>query len=319
MQSKSWLKSLHSEANMIYVQGHRGARGVMPENTLEGFEYALSLGVQSLELDVLMTQDNILVATHNNYLHPDTTRNSAGAWIQSDQLSVHNLTWQQLKDFNVGACRPTSEYQQRFNNQRSLQKAAIPALADLFQLLQRPENKSAWLNIEIKSDPINLGHTASVSLYVMRLIEVIEQFCMQQRVVVQSFDWNLCLEMQRVAPHIATSYLTSVGPEDAYGNNNIYPDSVWMGPLANAHLQSSLPEVIANAGGKMWAPYFDNLTSEEMTIARQLGLITYAWTVNELDDVDAMIAIGVDGIITDYPLIVLEHLRAQGKAAALIA
>ena len=319
MHSDSLLKAFHTQPDMIYVQGHRGARGVLPENTLESFEYALSLGIQSLELDVLMTQDNILVATHNSALHPDTTRHLSGEWVNEDAFQIRNLTLQELQDFNVGACRPESNYQRRFKDQQSLNFAAIPALTDVFQLLLLPENISAWLNIEIKSDPTKFYQTAPVALVVQQLTDAIEAFGLQKRVVVQSFDWNLCLEMQRVAPHIATSYLTSVGPEDEYGNNNIYPDSVWMGPLANAHLHSSLPEVIVNAGGKMWAPYFDNLTSEEMTMARQLGLITYAWTVNELDDVDAMIALGVDGIITDYPLMVLEHLRAQGKAAALIA
>ncbi|MGB0447309.1 MAG: glycerophosphodiester phosphodiesterase family protein, partial [Pseudomonadales bacterium] len=105
MHSDSLLKALHTQPDMIYVQGHRGARGVLPENTLESFEYALSLGIQSLELDVLMTQDNILVATHNSALHPDTTRHLSGEWVNEDAFQIRNLTLQELQDFNVGACR----------------------------------------------------------------------------------------------------------------------------------------------------------------------------------------------------------------------
>ena len=318
MDGRSFLHSAHAETDMVYVQGHRGARGVLPENTLPGFAYALSLGIHSLELDVLLTRDNIIVATHNTSLHPDTTRTRSGEWVGADAFEIRNLTLEQLQSFNVGSCRSGSTYQQRFNEQRSLDFAAIPALTDVFKLLLEPQHKLAWLNIEVKSDPINPEIATPIKVIAKQLADSIKEFGLERRVSVQSFDWNLCLEMQRLAPHITTSYLTSVGPEDQYGSNNIYPNSPWMGPLANAHLESSLPEVIAKSGGKMWAPYFDNLTKADMDIARNLGLITYVWTVNDLADVDRMIDLGVYGIISDYPLEVLTHLHAQGRAASLL-
>ena len=318
MYSDSFLHGAHSDTGMIYVQGHRGARGVLPENTLQGIEYALSLGVQSIEMDVLATRDDIIVVTHNTSLHPDTTRTMSGEWVDADTFRVRDLTLKQLQDFNVGACRSGSGYKKRFADQRNLDFAAIPALTDVFELLVQPRYDLAWLNIEVKSDPINPEKTAPIKVLVQQLIDDIRAFRLERRVAVQSFDWNVCLEMQRLAPQMTTSYLSSVGPEDQYGSNNIYPDSPWMGPLANAHLESSLPEIIAKAGGKMWAPYFGNLTKTDMGLARSLGLITYVWTVNELADIDRMTALGVHGVISDYPLKVLEYLYSQGLAASFL-
>ncbi len=105
MYSDSFLHGAHSDTGMIYVQGHRGARGVLPENTLQGIEYALSLGVQSIEMDVLATRDDIIVVTHNTSLHPDTTRTMSGEWVDAHTFRVRDLTMKQLQDFNVGACR----------------------------------------------------------------------------------------------------------------------------------------------------------------------------------------------------------------------
>lgn len=315
-----FLDALRSRPGVIHVQGHRGARGDLPENTLPGFEYALNAGAKSLELDVLVSLDGVIVTTHNAALHPDSTRNSAGEWISTDEpFWVRDLTLAQLQSFNIGRIQAGSAYQKRFHQQRSLNSGTIPTLLEVFNLLNRPEYLPAWLNIEVKSDPLNPGNTAPLPDLMQQLWGEIRASGMERRISVQSFDWNVCFEIQRVAPRIATSYLSSVGPGGKDTGNNIYPDSPWMGPFASAFPDRSLPEIISEAGGKIWTPYFDNLSKRDVDFARDLGLITYAWTVNETADFDRMIDLGVDGFITDYPAHACEHLRSRGLAPSLPA
>jgi len=317
MSDWSFLNAVRSRPGIIHVQGHRGARGELPENTLEGFESALSAGIQALELDLFVTSDGEIVVTHNPTLHRDTTRNASGEWISNDDLRVRELTLAELQSFDVGQSRYGSEYQKRFNEQRALDCAVIPTLMDFFNLMNRPEYLAVWLNIEVKSDPLNPSKTAPISELVQQLWASIREFGMERRVSVQSFDWNVCLEFQRAAPNIATSYLSRVGPMGENTGNNIYSGSQWMGPFANALSDSSLPEVILDAGGKIWAPYFGDLTKEDVDLARDIGLITFAWTVNEIADFDRMIGMGIDGIITDYPARACKHLFSSGLAPSL--
>lgn len=314
----SFLDAVRSRPGIIHIQGHRGARGELPENTLEGFKSALSTGAQALELDILVTRDGHIVVTHNQTLHTDTTRNAAGDWITADTLNVRELTLKELQSFDIGRSRNGSDYQKRFNTQRTLESAVIPTLQNVFDLMNRPENLAVWLSIEVKSDPLNPGKTAPIPELVQQLWASIFNSGMERRVSVQSFDWNVCLEFQQAAPSIATSYLTSVGPVGENTGNNIYPGSPWMGPFANALSDSSLPEVILEVGGKIWAPYFGNLTKKDVDVARDIGLITVAWTVNEISDFDRMIGLGVDCIITDYPLRACKHLRSSGLAPSAI-
>ncbi len=313
-----FLDAVRSRPGIIHVQGHRGARGDLPENTLEGFRSALSTGIQSLELDIFVTSDGEIVITHNPTLHLDTTRNAAGNWITADNIKVRDLTLTELQSFNVGQSRNGSGHQKRFSQQRALECAVIPTLVDFFTLMNHPEYLSVWLNIEVKSNPLNAGETAPIPELVQQLWAGIRNAGMERRVSVQSFDWNVCLEFQRAAPNIATSYLSRVGPLDQNAGNTIYPGSPWMGPFANALRDRSLPELILEAGGKIWAPHFSNLTKKDVDVAREIGLVTFAWTVNEIADFDRMIGLGVDSIITDYPARACEHLRSSGLAPYLL-
>lgn len=306
-----FLDALRRHPGIIHVQGHRGARGALPENTLQGFEYALATGIQSLELDVLVTRDDQIVVTHNPRLHPDTTRDHNGQWITTQEARIRQLSLSELQKFDVGSGRPGSAYLQRFNRQRALGRAIVPTLLDVFDLANRPAHKSVWLNIEVKSNPFRPEETAAVPDLVEQLCGSIRKYGLERRASVQSFDWNVCIETQIVAPEIATSYLTSVGPAGKDTGNNIYPGSPWMGSAAHASSEKPLPALIKETGGKIWAAYFGNLTKEDVEIARDLGLITYAWTVNDVAGFDRMIELGVDGIITDCPAEACAHLRSR--------
>src|SRR4051812_45929932 len=92
------------------LQGHRGARGLAPENTLAGFERALAIGVTTLELDTAVTRDGVVVVSHDSLLNPDLTRDAAGGWIAAPGQSLHSLTLAELRRYDVGRLRPATAY-----------------------------------------------------------------------------------------------------------------------------------------------------------------------------------------------------------------
>src|SRR5579872_4555556 len=115
----------------IDLQGHRGARGLYPENTLAGFAGALAIGVDALELDVAMTADDVVVVTHDPTLNPDITRTSDGAWLTQRGPRIRSLRIDDLAHYDVGRIRPGSSYAALFPDQAPHDGARIPALSDV--------------------------------------------------------------------------------------------------------------------------------------------------------------------------------------------
>ena len=134
-------------------QGHRGARGLAPENTLAGFEAALAIGVTTLEMDVGMTRDGVVVVYHDRRLNPDLTRGPGSAWIEPPTPALFELTFADLARYDVGRVRPDSKTAQRFPDQRSLDGIAIPALADVLARTEALTGGKIRYNVEVKTAP----------------------------------------------------------------------------------------------------------------------------------------------------------------------
>lgn len=311
----SHLDVLRRQANVLHVQGHRGARGMFPENTLDGIEYALKAGTGVIEIDILATSDGEIVVSHNAHLHPDTTQNKAGDWLAHQDVALRDLTLAELQTFQIGHTRDGSHYRQRFPEQCALDNAQVPTLRDVMRLMSRPEYLSSWLIIEVKSDPFDPGAIGPMSHFVARLDALMRDSNMERRSVVQSFDWNFCLEMQKHSPDCAISCLSRVGPQGTDSVSNIHPDSRWIGSMAHALDTQSLPEIIHQIGGQIWAPYHADTCKEDVETAHQLGLLVIVWTVNDNESAQRMIDCDVDGIITDYPVQISQYLHSQGLLA----
>ena len=264
----------------IDVQGHRGARGHAPENTLRGFERALAIGVATLELDVGVTSDGVVVIHHDRRLNPDLARGLDGEWIRPPGPAIHALSYKDLRRFDVGRLRPGSEYARRFAHQQPYDGTPIPRLADLFVLAG---NTRVRFNIETKLSPDAPQETLAPAPFARALIAEVRKAGMEARTTIQSFDWRTLEVVEREAPEIATAYLT--------GRHN------------------SDPALVHVAGGKTWSPDFSTLDENIVEKARKLGLRIIPWTVNEPDDIARMIELRVDGIISDYPDRVLELLK----------
>jgi glycerophosphoryl diester phosphodiesterase len=114
---------LTSSALAFDLVGHRGARGLAPENTLPGFARALSLGVTTLELDTAITKDGVIVISHDPALNPDITRDRNGKWLGKFGPGIHSLTFDELQQYDVGRLKPNTDYAKLFPEQRPVDRA----------------------------------------------------------------------------------------------------------------------------------------------------------------------------------------------------
>jgi glycerophosphoryl diester phosphodiesterase len=285
------LTLLATAAAAFDLQGHRGARGLLPENTLASFQRALQEGADTLELDVMLTADGMPVVSHDPALHPDLTRDAAGRWLDATGPLIRSLTLAQLQGYDVGRVKPGSKTARDFPQQQPADGQRIPTLAAVLAL-GTPQTR---YNIEIKLDPRVPEQFASAEALVAAVVKAVADANVGPRVLIQSFNWNVLQRSQQVAPALATSYLTIQRP-----NANTVAGPDWMAGFSLA-AQGSVPKMVKAAGGRWWAPNFRDLTAESVREAQALGLKVAVWTVNETADMQQMLALGVDALITDYP------------------
>ncbi|GAB4360265.1 MAG: glycerophosphodiester phosphodiesterase [Kiloniellaceae bacterium] len=284
------------------LQGHRGTRGLMPENSLPAFETALALGVTTLELDTVLTADGVVVVHHDRRLAPQRTRDAAGAWIAEDAPpALLDLSAAELAGYDIGRARPGSRVAQSFPEQAALDGVAIPTLATVLARAEALSGGAIRYNIETKIAPDSPADSADPKAFAAALIAVIRAAGVAERAAVQSFDWRSLQIVQRAAPEIATVYLTAEQDWlDTLGRGKAEP-SPWLGGLAIDWAQVTPPEAVARAGGAVWSPYYRDLTEPDLKQAQALGLRVVPWTVNDAAAMAALIDLGVDGLITDYP------------------
>lgn len=303
------LLAMTGVAQALDLQGHRGARGLLPENTLPAFAQALAIGVTTLELDTAISKDGVVVVGHDTTLNPDITRGSDGQWLTRSDIAIHSLTYGQLRQYDVGRIRPRTTYSLRFSTQQPVDGTPMPRLADVFALARRAGNHTVRFNIETKISPELPQQTLPPAEFARALIALVRTEKLESRVTIQSFDWRTLQVVQQEAPRIATVYLTA---QQSWMDNIRAGDaaSPWTAGFHVSRYAGSVPRMIKAAGGAVWSPYFGDVTRETVSEAQQLGLKVVVWTVNEARDITRMIDFGVDGIISDYPDR-LRHIAAE--------
>jgi len=276
-------------ASAFDLQGHRGARGLAPENTLDGFAAALAIGVTTLELDTGVTKDGVVVIHHDRRLNPDIARDPDGRWVEAPAPLIHELTFEQLRRYDVGRLRPGSKNAVEFPEQQPVDGARVPRLAELFDLVQKSGDASVRFNIETKISPQAPRETLAPEPFALALIAEIRKAGMESRTSIQSFDWRTLKVVEREAPAIATVYLTG------------------------RRREGSQPRAVHAAGGRIWSPNYQEMDSASVVEARALGLRVIPWTVNEPAAVERVLDLGLDGLITDFP----DRVRAQMQRRGL--
>ncbi|MGY3030855.1 glycerophosphoryl diester phosphodiesterase [Bradyrhizobium sp. USDA 4354] len=297
------------------LEAHRGGRALLPENTLPAFANSLSMGVDTLELDVGVTAEGEVILSHERGLNPDLARRPDGVYITPPGTPFVKLRLDEVRTYDVGQIRPDSAYAKQFPDQRSVPGTRIPTLKELFALVRKSGNTQVHFNIETKIDPNHPDEAPDPQAFVVKLLGVIETEGFSDRVMVQSFDWRTLLLVQQQAPNIPTVYLTlqrGSAPTVALDKA-----TSWTAGFSPADHGGSLPRTIKAAGGAIWSPHFGDVTAALVSEAHALGLRVVVWTVNKRDDMARMIELGVDGIISDRPDL-LRQIAGE-KAIALPA
>ena len=292
---------LAAPANAFDLQGHRGARGLAPENTLAAFETALAIGVTTLELDLAMTKDNVLVISHDRTLNPDHTRGPDGKFLEREGPAIRSLTLAEIQRHDVGRLKPGSAYAASFPEQRAVDGARIPALAELFDLVRRAGAGHVRFNIETKITPTSGAGTPDPETFAAAFATAVRAAGLTARVSMQSFDWRTLAALKHIAPEIERVCLTVEALNFDTVRRGEPGASPWLAGLNIDDVAGSVPRLVAAAGCATWSPLHRNAKPDDVAAAKALGLKVIPWTVNERADMERLIALGVNGIITDYP------------------
>ena len=257
-------------ADRVLVHGHRGARGVMPENTLPAFEYAIHEGVDVLELDLAVTRDNVLVVSHDSLLNPVICKDAPKG------TPIRTLTLAELKQYDCGALKNP-----QFPRQTPVPGTKIPTLDEVFDLAKRGKFE---FNIETKSNPRRPELTPSPEEFARLVLAKVREHGLTDRVIVQSFDFRTLHAMKGLDPSIRLSALYSGKPK-------------------------SFVEIAREAGAGIVSPETKLVTNEQVQEAHQAGLQVIPWTANTPEDWSRLIEAGVDAIISDYPADLISYLK----------
>jgi len=295
------------------LSGHRGARGLCPENTLPAFAKALAIGVTSLEMDAAVTKDGIVVISHDPFLDPNITRGPDGKWIDGERRFIKRFTFEELQRYDVGRIRPGSDYEARLARQVPVDGTRIPSLSAVIELVRTSGLNEVVLSVEAKFDPTDeTKPTLEPKELAEAMVGLLRREKFANRAYIQSFDWGVLQIVQELAPEIPTVYLTSAQPGDDTLGIGKPEGSKWTGKFNINTYNGSVPHAIKAAGGRLWSPDSRDLNAAQVATAHELGISVIVWTVNEPAEMAHFIGLSVDGIITDYPDRLRQVLKDKG-------
>lgn len=312
------LLGLGPHAQAFDLQGHRGARGLAPENTIVGFERTLAIGVTTLETDIAITRDGVLILSHDPALNPDITRGPDGRFLDARGPVIWHTDFAELQRYDVGRLKPGTRYAAQFPDQQPHDGARLPKLDELFALVRQPANSQVRLALETKLTPTAPGETMAPEAFARALVKAVRDAGLAARTTILSFDWRTLQVVQREAPEIGTVYL-SIRQRNFDNIGAGAPGaSPWTAGIAFAD-HGSVPKMVRAAGGRIWSSFHGDLDAAQVKEAQGLGLTVLAWTVNDPAQIARMLDLGVDGIVTDRPDRVRDEMRRRGMGLPAVA
>ena len=262
------------------TQGHRGCRGLMPENTLPAMLKAIDLGVTTLEMDAVITKDSQVVLSHEPFMSHEIATKPDGTFITPEEekkYNIYQMTYAEVMQYDVGL-KPHP----RFPQQQKLKvvKPLLKEVIDNAEAYAKQKRRTIFYNIETKSTPLgdNLFHP-SPDRFVELLMQVLKEKGVVERVIIQSFDPRTLQYLHRRYPKVKTALLI----EDFD--------------------KRSMPEQLQQLGftPTIYSPHYSHVTEAVVQACHQKGMKVIPWTVNELELMVRLKKIGVDGLISDYP------------------
>lgn len=258
----------------IDIQGHRGCRGLMPENTIPAFKKAIELGVNTLELDVAVSKDNIVVVSHEPYMNSVICLDVNGAEISKDDeknLNLYQMSFDSIQHYDCGL-KPYP----RFPEQEKI-KTHKPSLDAVFKAAKQL-NLNIKFNIEIKAEPEYDGiYTPKPKEFVKLVLDVINQNNAFDETNLQSFDVRILEAIKKQSPKMPVALLVDEN------------EDIW----EKMNQMTFAPDIIS--------PYYKLLDAKTVSSLQTENFQVIPWTLNTIEDMQAMINLNVDGIITDYP------------------
>lgn len=256
-------------------QSHRGGRGIYPENTINGMKASVKFGVSTLELDVVMSKDKLVVVSHEPWMNEEMCLDPKGKRVSGREVNLYKLSYEQIKQYDCG-----SKPHPRFPRQQKI-KEYKPLLADLIKELHSSDKK---FNIEIKSTPEDEkdGYQPEYREFSDKVMSVILENLPPSRFTIQSFDWRVLRYIHEKYPSVEISALR----ESRYSPGDIVKELGF------------IPQI--------FSPDFELLTAADVAYFHKNHIKVIPWTVNSPEMMKKMIAMNVDGIITDYPDLIAE-------------
>ncbi len=267
------------------IQGHRGCRGLLPENTIPAFLRAIDEGVKTLEMDVVITKDHKVLVSHDPFFNPDISTSPAGIALNEETKgNIYTLNYRQVKKYDVGM-----RGNPKFPEQKPM-KVSKPLLSEVIKAAEKyakEQGKGPILyNIEIKSEEKEYGNSQpnEVAEFSKLVIAIISKYLPAERVCIQSFDFNV---------------LKYLHTEIQSGNFPKYSLSALIEPFENNDINFQLKKL--GFSTEIWSPYFATLSKTRVQELHNLGIRVIPWTVNETKDMIKVKEMNCDGLITDYP------------------
>ncbi|MEV4017577.1 glycerophosphodiester phosphodiesterase family protein [Nonomuraea angiospora] len=284
----------------VEIHGHRGARGLWPENTLPGMSRTMELGVHALELDVALTADRRLVLTHDLTVSAVTSADRRP--LRADDplypyvgKPINALTLAQLRTLDVGVRLPRHPDDPFALTQVAMPETRMPTLGAVLGLVNAYEAEGVRLHVELKSDPTRPHLTADPELFTELVVEELDRHGRLDNVAVLSFDWRIITHAARLAP--GTRRFALIELDTLHWHDDLGDD---------------IPAAARDAGATTLSPEHAMVDEALMAQARAAGLDVAVWTVNETGLAARMLDLGVAGIVTDYPDRMRELWRERG-------
>jgi glycerophosphoryl diester phosphodiesterase len=267
------------QSDTFDLQGHRGARGLMPENTIPAFLKAVDLGVNTVEFDVVVTGNGKVLVSHEpwfNHLFSSKPNGEPVTESEEMDLNIYEMTYEETQQFDVGKRgNPNFPNQQPMEVTKPLMKDAIRAVEEYASENDLPP---LHYNIETKSRPEWYGeYVPGPEEFSRLLFEELKELGVLDRVIIQSFDPSTLIAFKQLAPDVRQAMLVS---------NDVLPDMY-------INLLGYTPEI--------WSPDYRLLDAESVSQLQSKGMKVIPWTVNTVDEMRELLRFGVDGFITDYP------------------
>jgi len=285
-QSNTNASSSDEMKKEIDIQGHRGCRGLFPENTLPAFQKALELGVNTLELDLAISKDHQVLVSHEPYFRAGLSITPDGTPVTEEEQTDHNIyamDYEEVKKYDVGSL-PDAKYPELENlkTYKPLLKQVVDKARHYAYTFDSPMPD---LNIEIKRSPEYDGkYHPDVNTFVDLVLAQVKELDIFDKTIIQSFDLESLRLVKNKEPRLRTALL-----------------------IQN---QKPILQNLSELGFKpdIYSCYFKLLTKENIDLCHEKEILVVPWTVNERSDIQEMLDIGVDGIISDYPDRVIDIL-----------